>query len=939
MQADRALHDREEIDTAEALLLQQRKQALKEIESGSVDALHRLIELGLWPQAEAHIARLDTASAATWLASAHLALRNHRYAQAQALVERVLGEEPSNRRARQLLMELDIQAWRLGEAAREAEALLEANPKDAAAAVVLGRIALLGRDYAGAMDWARKAQRFDSRLAEAFALQAEVLFWEQRLVEAEAALRDALRKDPLDPDTRFSYGYAIWRRVDATQLPLMARNWQLALQVDPLHYLTHWHFGNGHTHLTYVDYAHPSDDEVREQLAEADALLAKGALRDALDSAEATQREAPESVLPEMARGSYYYMLHKHDGTPRPERLDSAQAHFERVLGRKPHYGPAHNALAAVIKQRQFAFLDAYPDLERALTETPVPEPGSVFYDVFRDAEAYPGDRVRRMIAQQIGPSRVYLEMIRKFDSNFAIPPLHHDLAMAMGNTWFRTQTTFDNRQWMDIRGVGSGATGIEYLERGAHLERNVLAHEYAHLYHGRILTDAEDRAIRALYHEAMRQGRTLDYYAANNESEFFAQGYAGFLAEEKVHPLNHKSMNTRAYIAERDPDYYAFLEALLGRQTAHLEGETGLLDENWAQTYLSLARRERGRGNSDLARAYLDTSLSHAAAYIPTHLELADLEAEQGNVDAAFERLDAAEALDPAYAPAHVARAGVLHRQAVQGERTFEESMQAQRLAFDRAERLEDDLAERARNNRVLRERLRAYARHEQALQVAERYLAEAPTLSTYLRDRLEETQAFAHNMRSRLGRHQDAVVFFEQLVAQNPQNFSYRATYADVLARSGEREQAITVLEAGERILASAGRTDTGLTLRLALLHAQAGRAEESARRLEALEADGIDDLPTGHSLMLAGVHLGLGDAQGTREQLDGLEPRLLPEDAAQRDYLLGRVHELDGETASAAAAYRAALQTNPHHLEARTALETLEGSTHAAGATGAM
>ncbi|MDZ7807322.1 MAG: hypothetical protein U5K71_09410 [Gracilimonas sp.] len=151
-----------------------------------------------------------------------------------------------------------------------------------------------------------------------------------------------------------------------------------------------------------------------------------------------------------------------------------------------------------------------------------------------RMRNTYPGDRVKKMIAQQIGPSKAYLNMIQKFDSDFAIPPLHIDLAIAMDRNYFRYGTTFDNRQWMDIRGVGSGATGIEYLERGAQSERNVLAHEYAHLYHGRILTDAEDRQIRALYYDAMANSKTLDYYASNNESEFFAQGYAGFLAEKR---------------------------------------------------------------------------------------------------------------------------------------------------------------------------------------------------------------------------------------------------------------------------------------------------------------------------------------------------------------------------------------------------------------------
>ena len=46
----------------------------------------------------------------------------------------------------------------------------------------------------------------------------------------------------------------------------MAAQWNLALAVDPLHYFTHWHFGNGHTDQTYADYAHPTDSLVRERM-------------------------------------------------------------------------------------------------------------------------------------------------------------------------------------------------------------------------------------------------------------------------------------------------------------------------------------------------------------------------------------------------------------------------------------------------------------------------------------------------------------------------------------------------------------------------------------------------------------------------------------------------------------------------------------------------
>src|SRR5699024_2748364 len=116
-------------------------------------------------------------------------------------------------------------------------------------------------------------------------------------------LRRALQLDPFNADARFSYGYAIWRRVDATRLDAMAAQWNMALEVDPLHYLTHWHFGNGHTNLTYADYAQPSDSAVNVRLDKADSLVATGKVDAAINMTRDVESDYSESVLPAMMRG------------------------------------------------------------------------------------------------------------------------------------------------------------------------------------------------------------------------------------------------------------------------------------------------------------------------------------------------------------------------------------------------------------------------------------------------------------------------------------------------------------------------------------------------------------------------------------------------------------------------------------------------------------
>lgn len=913
-EADRYADD---VTTVLEKLEQERSKTITELETEvTPQNIEKLVELGMWSEAEQYIANADAGNKVK-IVEAKLLMKKHRYSASESIVNAVLEENPSNREAQLLKAELNIQAWDLDEADDIGAALLEENTNDAKAGLIRGKVALLKRDFEEALRWAENVQDWDPQFDGGYLLEAEGLFWDQDPAAAEPALKKALSLNPYNPDARFSYGYAVWRRVDATQLDNMAAQWNLAFEVNPLHYLTHWHFGNGHTNLTYADYIHPTDEEVREELNRAEVLIPQNRLDEAIQITHEVEAEYPESVLPEMMRGSIYYMYYDMD---RAARLDSSQAAFENILDRKQNYGPAHNGLAAVIKQRQFEYLDGFEELEQTITDTEIPEDGAVFYNVFKDANYYPGDRVKKMIAQQIGPSKAYLPMINKFDSDFAIPPLHIDLAIAMDRSYFRVGTTFDNRQWMDIRGVGSGATGIEYLERGAHWERNVLAHEYAHLYHGRILTNEESRKIRSLYHTAKENGTTLDYYASNNESEFFAQGYAGFLSEKKVHPLNHKSMNTREFILEKDPDYYEFLESLLQKQEEYLAGNEEVLDDNWAQTYLTLANRARGSNNLNEAIAYLDTALTFSNDYIPALLEYAEVNAEKGDFEAAEEMITRANDLDSDYAPVLVSRANVIHQKALEGIMAFDEAMEEQKSLFDEAETMEEDLAEAANLNRLSRERYYNYGFLKEAIDVSESYVADAPMVSTYLRDRKEDAEAFAKNLRSVLGYSGEVSAFFKELLDQNPQNFDYRLVYADVLARQSRLEEALSVLEEGQRILASADNELPSYTLRIAHINLENGEEEKAEESISTLSEDnlGMDE-----KLLLAELYAKLGRITEGNETLDSISDVNLPIHNAEYEFVLGTLAEADGDIESAEDHFSEALEMNPYHLSARAAL----------------
>jgi Flp pilus assembly protein TadD len=131
-------------------------------------------------------------------------------------------------------------------------------------------------------------------------------------------------------------------------------------------------------------------------------------------------------------------------------------------------------------------------------------------------------------------------------------------------------EKTFDGRYYASIRGVGGRITvsGLEYIEMAAEGGYHTIAHEFAHQVHIAALGKDDARAIRKLYEQARREGRTLDYYAAANEFEYFAQGYEAFISDQKRPSAGITARHTNSELLARDPDLHAFLMKLTGRKS-----------------------------------------------------------------------------------------------------------------------------------------------------------------------------------------------------------------------------------------------------------------------------------------------------------------------------------------------------------------------------------
>lgn len=904
------------LETARSEVRSQFGQATK----GRAVLVKRMLDLGLWPEATEAIKAgkgLSASEKAILWAEYHWLIND--FKQAEKDVKLVLATDKNSVWAKRLKAVLAIEAWDLTNAEKQCKALLASNPNDEATSLVLGRALLLQKKYPEALTVAKQLQQKNPKLAGAYLLEANVFFWDQHPEQAEAPLEKSLSLDPFNADARFSYGYAIWRRIDATQLNDMAAQWQLALDINPLHFQTHWHWGNGHTNLTYADYADKNEKEIREKLKEADKLFHTKKLTEAVAFTHTLENLYPASVLPAMHRGSLYYS--DFDAPNRKANLDSAEQTFVAILNKKKHYGPAHNGLAAVIKSKRIPYLITYDSITNVLRTTKINDPEH-FSDVFPDLSYFPGDMAKAMVWNQMYTSVVYFPFLSKQGNSFAVSPLHIDLALTMRSPSFRYTTTFDNRQWMDIRGVGSGAADIEYVERGAYEERNVVLHEYVHLFHGRVLTDAENRQIRERYYHAMKNHLTLDYYSQNNESEYFAQTYPAYFERVKVHPLDFKSMNITAELKSKDPEMYTFLDALVKKERAYLNGDQSVMASNWAQVYINLSNKVI-RTDPAKAGRYLDTALVYDKKYLPAYLAYARLKQQQKEFDKALSYIKAAEAIDPNYAPIYVAYAKWEEDNAGPDGQSAE-LVKTQAAWLQKALALEKDYQTRAYDAIQLQTMYFQNGQINEAIKAAEHYAATGADVSTYLRDRRDDAKAFALARRAMLG-YTNPIDGLTKLVRQRPQNYELRGMYADALLAVGRYQEAITTMKEVQRILEAGKNPRTDFDLRIAEGYVKLNKQDSLTSYLTKVlaEKSELDGMYKQRLVRLLAASNRVADAETLYKSLPTKGNSLYMSSAMQS---AGVLNAVTGKTDDAISVFKKSLGYSPYNVESYIGLANL-------------
>jgi Tfp pilus assembly protein PilF len=423
---------------------------------------------------------------------------------------------------------------------------------------VSGRAAadLAKRDYEAAEQRLRLFLSKRPKSVRARLVLARVLFETDRIGEAASLVRTALDAAPEDAEAL----YLLAQICSVERKPAQARQLaRRALQSDP------FHMGARRLLSQYVNgragYDQKVSERARIRYERARALKSEGNLSEALRELRAALELEPRYYRAMIAMAGALLGA----GDP----AAAAQA-AERALEVDPDGSLAHLLLSlAHAELRERARMEigcedfaaefdrrAAPDLDERLIA-----------EVFPDYRRL-NDRQRKLIRISIAPLFGFLPKLARIGAQHRLLELDQRVIEVRGFEGDEEELTFDGRYYASLRGASGKITlsGIEQVDAAARCEFNAIAHEFAHLVHIFALGQSDREAIKDLYEAAVKGGRALDYYAATNEFEYFAQGYEAFVSECKRPLAGGAARHTRAELKRRDPALYDFLKRLQGR-------------------------------------------------------------------------------------------------------------------------------------------------------------------------------------------------------------------------------------------------------------------------------------------------------------------------------------------------------------------------------------
>lgn len=436
------------------------------------------------------------------------------------------------------------------------EAALRIGPSDAAGIVGLAGVDLLERNYDKAVAILRDLLVREPKNTTALAMLARVLLESNRNAEAAEEARRAMALDPYNTEALHALACVKTSERNADEARSLA--WRVvsldSFNITARRLLSQYLDGQ-------AGYDQKVSEAARAHYQRGRTLKQQGDLARAISEMEAAL---------EIESRYYRALIGLADLRLRQGNYEQAAKAAKLAIAVDPEGSSAHLELSC-----------AYRGIsEQARTDIGGVDFAELFYarpdkpSYAATREIFPNyasltRRQKEVIDYSVAPLSLFLPKLARHKARHYLLPLDERPGDLMGLADVADEKTFDGRFYASIRGVGGriAASGIEYLDQAARAGFNTIAHEFAHQVHIAALGKTEAKTIRHLYEQARREGRTLDYYAAANEYEYFAQGYEAFISLRKRPSAGVTARHTNHELLARDPELYGFLAKLCCKQ------------------------------------------------------------------------------------------------------------------------------------------------------------------------------------------------------------------------------------------------------------------------------------------------------------------------------------------------------------------------------------
>ncbi len=445
--------------------------------------------------------------------------------------------------------------------------VLQRNPKGSHARYGIARTDYWENRFDDAQQQLKVVLSDDPQFAKGWLLLSQIHQIRQQDRENATCIRKAVECDPLDDTVHAVYADLLMREKKPAEGYAESR---LALQLNPYSAGTHMLQGMGWSLRVYpAPAAIPAGKEhsLAEALETGGSMLEARNLTRADEAFDLALRLMPGNIEALIGKGTVQY----HKGN-----YDKALDQFFAALQIDGDYGLAHYGVSLCLLRKRDRFNVRFAEIERNFAAKDAPEPVGL-RDVFTGYALLDSD-LQKIIRLSVQPLRAWLPLLKERQVTFSIFPMHHFLWQVPKHDRLKGMRTFDGRLWDDVKGDGgpNASSGAEEVRNVKYLRCNILAHEFAHQVHGFLPIDLKDE-IHRLYLEAMKTGKPLDFYAALNEKEYFAQGVEAYVSGEKLADQKVTSGHTRRELQRRDSELFSFIQKLDARQ-----GQNGPAQKKW---------------------------------------------------------------------------------------------------------------------------------------------------------------------------------------------------------------------------------------------------------------------------------------------------------------------------------------------------------------------